>query len=488
MAFHNSKDVLEQSELDRISISTDFDCGAGLDLTRLSPDHYAMVIPSDPPSIEAANKYDYYFCVALKNNASQFRTVTLDAMRASYTTREAKWHPSRVPVFASEDLRTWYVLDGVEASQEHEEYRSTLPLDVGETVYLCNSLPLFPTLAEDWLRGTETENKDRASLKQIGNSAQGRDILLVTITDPSAEHSTKDRVLITSGFHPAEPDWLATTTIIELLLSDDEWARRLLQEFIFDVVLQVNPDGAVLGTNGCNAHGVNMYWEFRTGEPNSSPEAVHLWQWIEAHPPQLYLDFHCYVHQLYKDVRPYIRPLSDYSKQARPLVRAIDKRLVDLCDGRAVRGAITNLPSTLASQITRAYGTITYTKFHLHLNHGVPACRELSAEMFRAVMEPALAHRPLSEMVRATGGNHRSAVGLAPIWWERSRFGARVRSLPGFVKRKLGLAKEDLNHPYGAQGESGLAPHWRLHLWSQRQEVSPVVALTDEPLKAGSKL
>ena len=261
-----------------------------------------------------------------------------------------------------------------------------------------------------------------------------------------------------------------------LLLSDDEWAQRVRREFIVDAVVQVNPDGFDLGTNGCNANGINLYWDFRPDEPETSPEAAHLWRWIEGHPPCLYVDFHAYVHQLHKDFRPYIRPLSDYAPSARPVVRAIDRRLIALCNGRQVRGRGTNLPTTLAAQITETFGTITYTKFHLHLNHGVPACRELGLEVFKTIVETARAYRPLTSKV-APRADRRSPAEYWLYWWEQSRTALRVRSLWRRVKYRLGVPNPTANDLLSVPPEQGLAPHWRRHLWSQRERVAPVITI-----------
>ncbi len=460
-----------------VQISSDFGCGAGNKMTQLGPDHYALVIPFDPESIEAAKGYDYYFCVRLSNVSCDSRAVTLDAMRPGYTNRKTRWHLSSLPVFVSEDLGTWYVLDQVEASENHEEYRVTVPLKPGQTLYLCNSLPYPSGRMSAWLKGMQGNHPDRARLSSIGRSAHGREILLFSITDPTVDDSVKDRVLVTSGFHPAEPDWLATTAIIELLLSDERWSRDVLQGFILDVIVQVNPDGTELGTNGCNAQGINMYWDFRSHQPQTSPEATHLWNWIGAHPPHIYIDFHCYVYQLQKDFRPYIRPLSDYVRSARPVAHAIDRRLIELCNGRFVQGPITNIPTTLAAQITDAFGTITYTKFHLHLNHGVVACRQLGVEVFKIVAETANAYRPLAPRVIPDAGRWRSPADYWLYWWEQSQTASRMRSLWRRINHGLGMSNPSANDLLPVMPENGLATHWRQHLWSQRGRVAPVIAI-----------
>ena len=471
---------MQNRDASAVHADTDFTCGAGRDIIELGLDHYASVIPSDPPSIPVAKGYDYYFCVRLTNTSSEARTVTLDAMRPGYANRKAEWHPSRVPVFISEDFRNWYVLDGVDASANHEEYRASVSLLPGQTVYLSNSLPYPYERMAAWLRQLQADHNDWARLVSLGSSVEGRNILLMSITDPEVDDLTKDRILVTSGFHPAEPDWLATTSIIKLLLGGDAWAQMVRKEFIVDLVTQVNADGFDLGTNGCNARGINLYWDFRPDDGTSSPEAAYLWRWIEAHPPSLHIDFHAYVHYLHKDFRPYIRPLSDYARRARPVVRAIDRELIALCHGRQVRGRDTNLPTTLAAQITKTLGTITYTKFHLHLLHGIPACRQLGVEVFKTIVETARAYRPLPPKVIPPASERRNLADSWLYWWEQSRTALRMRYLWKLVKQRLGVSKPPVNDLLSTLPESGLAAHWCRHLWSQRERVAPVITVGDK--------
>ena len=323
-------------ELDRISLSSNFAGGAGINFRRKSPNHFAWNVPADPPSTRLAKGYDYFFCVRVVNLDVRPREITLDVLRPERQA-EPQWSPSQVPLFVSKDMRSWYVLDEVKAGPGHMEFRAKLALAAGQGIYVSNSLPYPAEWMNEWLRQTATAYPDLTTLQIIGQSAQECPVWLLTLTDPSVLESDKDRVLITSGFHPAEPDWLATMAIIETLLSDNVWSQQVRREFIIDVVVQVNPDGFDLGTNGCNANGINLYWDFRPDDPETCPEAAHLWRWIESHPPCLYMDFHAYVHQLHKDFRPYIRPLSDYAPSAWPVVRAIDRQLIGLCNGRSAR-------------------------------------------------------------------------------------------------------------------------------------------------------
>lgn len=448
---------------DGIEIATDFECGAGTDIAELRPGGFRLVVPPDPPSTELARGYDYFFCARIANRTDAPRRLELEARRPGRN-QEPAWQPSRVPIFVSDDFRAWFVADDALAGPGHEDFLVRFTLGPGEAIYLSNSIPCPPARMKAWLEAAASRHQATTTLHSIGASAQGRDILCLTVTDPDVPEKEKDRVLVTAGFHPAEADWLAATAVLETTLDDDPWAARVRRNFVVDVIPHANPDGFALGTNACNAHGVNLYWDFRAADPATAPEAACLWRWIERNPPQLYMDFHAYVHQLHKDFRPYLRPRADYPRAARTVVRAIDHALVTLCEGRAVRGRATNDDRTPAARITAAFGTITYPKFHVHLNHGIEAARRLGVDFFRTIIDTALPFRPLRPRTLDADRTPAPLDALQRRW-----------ELSGPRQRLLTLTRPPTRLGVPIPKAPGLAQHWHRHLWSHRPDSVPVV-------------
>jgi|LGOV01.1.fsa_nt_gb 2-polyprenyl-3-methyl-5-hydroxy-6-metoxy-1,4-benzoquinol methylase len=417
----------ETKDYGDVIISSDFECGSGVSFQRLNINHFGIRIPADPPN-PVGGDYKWYFCVRLANLSDTLVHLTLDAQRPGSS--DIDWMASPVPVFVSEDFETWQPLLGAQMTPKYD-YRLPITLNSGQAIYISNSLPHRYDAMCDWLRQIQTTHSGISRLTSLGQSIQGRDILCLTISEtPDTIDTENDRILITSGTHPAEPDWLATTAIIEKLLSDESWARDARQKYIFDVIPQLNPDGFVLGTNGCNANGINPYWDFRQHDYKNSPETAYLWKWIEKHLPAIYLDFHCYVHNLNKDYQPYLKPNSDYHHPAiRRIVSELDNRLLMLSQGRAMRGKHTNLPSTLAYQITAKYDTITYTKYHLHLKHGIEHCRNLGLSVLKTIMEGIKPYIKISDLqIERTSKNFK--------WFLRSS-ARRVKSLSYRSKKRF---------------------------------------------------
>jgi hypothetical protein len=462
---------MRASVFDGARVSSEFPGGAGSDFRLVDDGHVALTIPSDP-DCRGLPGYDYFFCIQISNGSARRRLV-LEA-RMPQSGENITWSPSRIPVFASADRRSWYVLDSVQASPDHRELRFTLDLAPDETVYCANSLPCPSEWMASWIEALVSDSGGCARIVTIGTSVLGRPIPLVVVTDGSVAEDDKDRVLITSGFHPAEADWLATTALLEDLTSDAAWAVRLRQQYVFDVVPQVNPDGFDLGTNASNAHGVNMYWDFRRGDRTTSPEAVALWEWIAAHPPDLYVDYHAYVYQLQKDYRPYLRNAAEYPAAVRPAVRALNRAFAALCGGRGVRGAATSDPLSLAPQLTSHFGTITYPKFHMHLYHGVKACRRLGSDVIRTLLAAAEPYRPL----RLKTGRRAWRPGAA------DRALARLQHASTIVKARNVLRRvgqravgRTVRESVALMPGPGVPPHWSGHLWRNRPQATPALVI-----------
>jgi len=396
-----------QNEFGEIEITSNFECGSGL-IKNIAENVFFIQIQSDPPipitSIDFTGGYDWYFCVKILNMKTQTTIIDLIFNKKPLNSLDNDWFPTNIPFFYSYDSLKWHRL--LEAKiGSNGSFFLRLSLEPGNLMYVSNSIPFKYGDMNFWLRTVQAKNERLCYLHSIGKTVQGRDIYMITITDPDVKEEDKDRVLITSGLHPAEPDWLATTAIIEYLTGDSDWSKDIRRKYITDIITQANPDGTVLGTNGCNANGINLYWDFRPYDREQSPEAYYLWNWIENHPPIIYIDFHCYTVQIHKDYSPYIKPLFFYdSRKLRKIVKRIDTALISLSNGRYMGGYLTSIPNTLNVQITEKFSTIAYTKYHLHLKHGEDNCKALGLAVWKTILEIADEFRPLKVFLRKPYG------------------------------------------------------------------------------------
>lgn len=161
---------------------------------------------------------------------------------------------------------------------------------------------------------------DRVSVEVIGESTQGRELYLVTVTSPETsaqvrrqqqlraqienepasvagdralQRDYKEPVLFHGNIHGNEYEGTdASLRVIEqLATARDTATQRLLDRTRISFVVTVNPDGRVAGTRA-NAAGFNLNRDYITA---SQPETVATRDVIRDTQPLVFLDLHGYV-------------------------------------------------------------------------------------------------------------------------------------------------------------------------------------------------
>ncbi|WP_131103669.1 M14 family zinc carboxypeptidase [Ornithinimicrobium sufpigmenti] len=161
---------------------------------------------------------------------------------------------------------------------------------------------------------------DRVSVEAIGSSAQGRDLLLVTLTAPESpaqarqqdrmreritdrpDQAAKDQglarsykvpIFVNANIHGNE--WEGTDAALRLVedyaTSEDPAVEALLGSTRIHLLLSANPDGRVEGDRR-NAHGFDLNRDLITA---TQPETVALREALIRTQPALLVDLHGYV-------------------------------------------------------------------------------------------------------------------------------------------------------------------------------------------------
>jgi hypothetical protein len=161
---------------------------------------------------------------------------------------------------------------------------------------------------------------DRISVEVIGRSHQGRDLYLVTVTEPESAATAKEQALLRAEIQddPARAardpkikrlykapvfvndnihgnEWEGTDaalrTIEKLATADDAATKQLLSQGRLYFNITANPDGRVAGTRN-NGAGFDMNRDFITG---SQPEVRAMQQVMIDTQPVAMIDLHGYV-------------------------------------------------------------------------------------------------------------------------------------------------------------------------------------------------
>lgn len=416
-----------------VEVLGDF-AGASLGAIKWRGAELLVALRQDPVTVADGLRHDYnsHFVFGLRNPGASPRRVRVlvnalaseplerPALIYESASLEAEFHLARFP--ARYDGYTRYCLEPT--------------LEPGQTLFVANTCFRPPARLVAGLEEAAAANGWRREV--FGRSLQGRELVAYHLGAAAPERPV---VLITSGFHPPEPDTLVSEALLRHLGSPG-WAP-LRERFAFVIVPVVNPDGFFLGTQGHNAAGVNLYWDFRPRERERCPEAHHLWRLALGLRPVLYFDFHAYTFQVgRKHASPYLKPLWFYSgRPVRRVVEAINRRLLAYTGGHAMRGLATVAPSTLGARLTRTLNTITYAKYHVHLADGPEECREHGLAVVRLACEALLeagVRRPAQVLKRPYGGQPRAqaraALCRAYTLWE-GPLKARLRPLAALLRR-----------------------------------------------------
>jgi murein tripeptide amidase MpaA len=131
-----------------------------------------------------------------------------------------------------------------------------------------------------------------AFVEPIGKSVEGRDIDMIVLGGDTDEN--KKKVWMIARQHPGETmaEWFVEGFLERMLDPNDALVRKLLEEAVFYVVPNVNPDGSIAGNLRANAAGVNLNREWGNPDPEKAPEVFHILQNMEWTDVDLMLDIH----------------------------------------------------------------------------------------------------------------------------------------------------------------------------------------------------
>lgn len=134
------------------------------------------------------------------------------------------------------------------------------------------------------------ESSGLARMEDLSSTLDGRDLNLAVIGDPAAAR----KIWIIARQHPGESmaEWLVEGLVEALLDSANPLARRLLQQAVFYIVPNMNPDGSVRGNLRTNAAGANLNREWMTPSMETSPEVCLVKKRIHETGCDLFLDIH----------------------------------------------------------------------------------------------------------------------------------------------------------------------------------------------------
>ena len=168
--------------------------------------------------------------------------------------------PDIIPVF-SNDGHTWHHFPSTQWDSQKKEI--TLKFRPERDSIWIAHIPPYTTQDLHRLLA-DLQDRPTALLETIGRTAQGRDIPMVTVTNPDVEDANKKVVWLQARQHA----WEAGTSYVmegalRFITSDDPAARDLRDKVVFVFTPMVDLDGCATGQVRSNANGydVNQHWK-----------------------------------------------------------------------------------------------------------------------------------------------------------------------------------------------------------------------------------
>ena len=146
-----------------------------------------------------------------------------------------------------------------------------------------------------YLSDIEKLKKKYVTREILCHTLAGNPCWMLTITSPTK--IKKKGVILTGRVHPGEPvsSWMLQGTI-DFLLSNNNIAKYLLNNFIFKIIPMLNPDGVIQGNYRCSLAGCDLNRRYLYPSSIFHPTIYNLKKMVRVFSKQYCIMFYCDFH------------------------------------------------------------------------------------------------------------------------------------------------------------------------------------------------
>lgn len=278
-----------------ISIVTGFEGGALGKIEQVAATHFRCGVKGESDQDGRNRQANWYY---FRVDGAKGKPLTIDLVDLS---GEYNYRPNRGAVtgdtlpWISEDKQHWRPL-------ETAEYQADVPLLRLRLTPRRNQIWIahVPPYTNQHLQHLLREFKTHPALRQesIGKTVQGRDLLLLTITDERVPVTEKKVIWLMFRQHSWEAgsSW-AGEGAIRFLLGKTPAAEIIRQTAVFKILPLCDPDGVARGGVRFNANGFDLNRNWDVEDAQKMPEIIAqrkaILNWVDAgHRIDLFLTLH----------------------------------------------------------------------------------------------------------------------------------------------------------------------------------------------------
>lgn len=259
-----------------MQISANFDSGNIQVIDMTDPKNIQLAIEKD-------NQSEFYQWFHFKLHNNERHEHVMHIVNAGESAYVEGWE--NYQAVASYDREHWF---RVPTDFDGKQLTITF-MPEHDSIYFAYFAPYSYDRHQDLLHNAQLHVD--CQLQVLGQTLDGRDMSVLKVGE---EGEGKKVVWLTARQHPGETmaEWFMEGLIDRLLDEDDGVARSLLNDAVFYLVPNMNPDGSVRGHLRTNAVGTNLNREWQEPSMERSPEVFLVRNHMKETGVDMHLDIH----------------------------------------------------------------------------------------------------------------------------------------------------------------------------------------------------
>lgn len=280
-----------------IAVSSNFEGGSIGKITTVSPTHLRCAVVGQSDREHRNRQADWYY-FRLDHLPRSVVTIDLVDLAGEYNYRSPAYSVTKgTRSVYSYDRVTWRHFSDQQVSWDASEPRLALTFTPESDHMWIAHVPPYTNenlvAVLDGFKGSPFLQR-----QWVGRTVEGREMPLLTITNPSVAEKNKRTVWLMFRQHAWETgsSW-AGEGAIRFLLSGDERAARIRNGTVFKIFPMADPDGVAHGAVRFNRNGYDLNRNWDTIDPATMPEiaAQHeaILAWVDGgHRLDLFFSLH----------------------------------------------------------------------------------------------------------------------------------------------------------------------------------------------------
>jgi murein tripeptide amidase MpaA len=273
-----------------ITVSAGFEGGSAGRVEEVSPAHLRIAVQGQADQNNRNRQANWYYFKLANLPRSEVR-IDLTDLVGEYNYRPGSHAvtPSTRPVY-SYDGETWTHFTDRQVSWDESRIELTLRFRPERSSMWIAHVAPYTRQHLERLLGSFRGDPD-VQVESAGKSVRGRDIPLLTVTDPSVPAERKKVVWVMARQHAWETgtSW-AVEGALRFLLSDQ--GRPIRRTVIFRLFPMADPDGVASGAVRFNANGYDLNRNWDAVDPATMPEIAAQQKALASGRIDLFLAMH----------------------------------------------------------------------------------------------------------------------------------------------------------------------------------------------------